>query len=327
MEGTAMAILSNGGQLLTDEYRLLHNVGPGITDLRDDLDTMTALLIMHSETAGAGDDDGAAVDHFVRVWMKPAPRARLRRRRLHRPLQAPDQVPSPDQPTASSSASNASSGPSSPAAASPERSPPSAPAPSPSATATPASAAASTATPSAAAGHLLRLQPLPLLLRRVRSMTFLSIAISSASRTRRKPWRRSWWSKTTEERIEISRRAMVLSIVGFGGLGMTTLAKEVCRRLEEEFPYQAMVSVSQAFEAGRDLEELCKRACWSRWRWSKRRMREEPKMMVRRHCWQQMLVSRTTTKIRRSSSWSFSKTRGTYIELLVISSLLTRINS
>nr|CAB3452082.1 unnamed protein product [Digitaria exilis] len=58
---------------------------------------------------------------------------------------------------------------------------------------------------------------------------------------------------------EISRRAMVLSIVGFGGLGKTTLAKEVCRRLEEEFPYQAMVSVSQAFEAGRDLEELCKR--------------------------------------------------------------------
>lgn len=70
----AVAILSNGGQLLGDEYRLLRGVGPGFADLRDDADTMSALLIMQSE---AGDDD--AVDHFV--WVdEPATRALLRLR-------------------------------------------------------------------------------------------------------------------------------------------------------------------------------------------------------------------------------------------------------
>ena len=48
----------------------------------------------------------------------------------------------------------------------------------------------------------------------------------------------------------------VFSIVGFGGLGKTTLATEVCRLLEAEFPWQAMVSVSQAFQPTRDLKLL-----------------------------------------------------------------------
>jgi len=51
-------------------------------------------------------------------------------------------------------------------------------------------------------------------------------------------------------------RKAVFSIVGFGGLGKTTLAMEVCRRLEAEFPWQGMVSVSQAFEPSRDLKVL-----------------------------------------------------------------------
>ncbi|TVU06722.1 hypothetical protein EJB05_49950, partial [Eragrostis curvula] len=51
----------------------------------------------------------------------------------------------------------------------------------------------------------------------------------------------------------------VLSIVGFGGLGKTTLAMELCRRLEADFPYQAFVSVSQAFDPTRDLKALLKR--------------------------------------------------------------------
>jgi disease resistance protein RPM1 len=51
----------------------------------------------------------------------------------------------------------------------------------------------------------------------------------------------------------------VFSIAGFGGLGKTTLALEVCRRLEAEFPWQSMVSVSQAFESRRDLRPLLKR--------------------------------------------------------------------
>ncbi|TVU41713.1 hypothetical protein EJB05_15257, partial [Eragrostis curvula] len=55
------------------------------------------------------------------------------------------------------------------------------------------------------------------------------------------------------------RRRKVFSIVGFGGVGKTTLAKEVCRLLEADFPYQAFVSVSQAFEPTRDLKGLLKR--------------------------------------------------------------------
>ncbi|KAF7069765.1 hypothetical protein CFC21_075348 [Triticum aestivum] len=51
----------------------------------------------------------------------------------------------------------------------------------------------------------------------------------------------------------------VFSIVGFGGLGKTTLAMEVCRELEVDFPHQAQASVSQAFDGGKDLEGLLKR--------------------------------------------------------------------
>uniref|UniRef100_A0A0E0AGY5 Rx N-terminal domain-containing protein n=1 Tax=Oryza glumipatula TaxID=40148 RepID=A0A0E0AGY5_9ORYZ len=51
----------------------------------------------------------------------------------------------------------------------------------------------------------------------------------------------------------------VFCIVGFAGLGKTTLAMEVSRSLEEEFHCQANVSVSQAFDAGKDLSGLLKR--------------------------------------------------------------------
>ncbi|CAD6220814.1 unnamed protein product [Miscanthus lutarioriparius] len=57
---------------------------------------------------------------------------------------------------------------------------------------------------------------------------------------------------------EAVERMAVFSIVGFGGLGKTTLAVEVRRRLEAEFPWQAMVSVSQPFEPSRDLKVLLK---------------------------------------------------------------------
>jgi disease resistance protein RPM1 len=37
----------------------------------------------------------------------------------------------------------------------------------------------------------------------------------------------------------------VLSIVGFGGLGKTTLAKEVCHKIQGHFDCHAFVSISQ----------------------------------------------------------------------------------
>ncbi|XP_044417497.1 disease resistance protein Pik-2-like [Triticum aestivum] len=48
----------------------------------------------------------------------------------------------------------------------------------------------------------------------------------------------------------------VFSIVGFGGLGKTTLAMELCRQLDMDFPRQALVSVSQAFDATKDVKGL-----------------------------------------------------------------------
>jgi hypothetical protein len=65
MEAAAHTILSNAGLLLSEEYRLLSGVGGDVAELRDDMATMNALLRMQSEV-----DDGAAVDYFVREWMK-----------------------------------------------------------------------------------------------------------------------------------------------------------------------------------------------------------------------------------------------------------------
>ncbi|KAF7012348.1 hypothetical protein CFC21_026546 [Triticum aestivum] len=51
----------------------------------------------------------------------------------------------------------------------------------------------------------------------------------------------------------------VFCIVGFGGIGKTTLAREVCLQLETEFQRQAQVSVSRAFDGMRDMKGLLKR--------------------------------------------------------------------
>jgi disease resistance protein RPM1 len=48
-----------------------------------------------------------------------------------------------------------------------------------------------------------------------------------------------------EEKASSTKHRKVLSIVGFGGLGKTTLAKEVCGKIQGHFHCQAFVSISQ----------------------------------------------------------------------------------
>uniref|UniRef100_A0A0E0MNN0 NB-ARC domain-containing protein n=1 Tax=Oryza punctata TaxID=4537 RepID=A0A0E0MNN0_ORYPU len=54
----------------------------------------------------------------------------------------------------------------------------------------------------------------------------------------------------------------VVSIVGFGGLGKTTLANEVFQKLEGQFKYQAFVSVSQKPEIKKILRNILSQICW-----------------------------------------------------------------
>ncbi|TVU11798.1 hypothetical protein EJB05_45402, partial [Eragrostis curvula] len=65
-------------------------------------------------------------------------------------------------------------------------------------------------------------------------------------------------SKVKALDVDNDKQLKVFSIVGFGGLGKTTLALEVCRQLEPEFQRQAQVSVSQIF-SGNDLPGLLRR--------------------------------------------------------------------
>uniref|UniRef100_A0ACD5TTK5 Uncharacterized protein n=1 Tax=Avena sativa TaxID=4498 RepID=A0ACD5TTK5_AVESA len=55
---------------------------------------------------------------------------------------------------------------------------------------------------------------------------------------------------------ERDMKLKVFSLVGFGGLGKTTLAMQVCGRLDADFQRQMMVSVSQAFHGEKDVKGL-----------------------------------------------------------------------
>nr|UBY07573.1 NBS-LRR disease resistance protein [Dasypyrum villosum] len=55
---------------------------------------------------------------------------------------------------------------------------------------------------------------------------------------------------------ESKQRRRVLSIVGFGGLGKTTLANEVYRKIQERFDCHALVSVSQKPDTKKIIKDL-----------------------------------------------------------------------
>ncbi|WVZ62113.1 hypothetical protein U9M48_011898 [Paspalum notatum var. saurae] len=239
MESAAQTILSNAGQLLSKEYQQLRGVGGEVAELRDDLDILNALLIMQSEA-----EDGA-VDRFVQVCMKQLRelaydaedcidmyRLRIKSRPNHgvgawlgrllctlSPLRRlACDISALRARAAAISERQARFGVNRDAL---RRSPPLLPAPMPAAATTPANDAE----------------------RRHQLVGIADQANNLAARLKEEP---------------VGEEGAVFSIVGFGGLGKTTLAMEVCRLLEAEFPFQAMVSVSQAFQPSRDLKVLLK---------------------------------------------------------------------
>ncbi|KAL6880636.1 hypothetical protein ACP4OV_012201 [Aristida adscensionis] len=242
MERVAQSAVSNVVQLLGEEYRLLRGVGGQVADLRDDLEAINALLVMQLEA-----EDGA-MDRFVQVCMKqlrelaydaedfvdlyklrircrPGDGVRARLNHLLGTLFArrrlAGEITTLQARAVAIGDRQARFGVNREAL---RRAPPLLPA---------ASLAPASAVDAESRRHQL-------------------VGIDEQVDTLVQ-------KLTTQVDDEEGDQLKVLSIVGFGGLGKTTLAMEVCRRLEEEFPHQAMVSVSQAFQPSRDLQVLLKR--------------------------------------------------------------------
>uniref|UniRef100_A0A0D9YQW1 Rx N-terminal domain-containing protein n=1 Tax=Oryza glumipatula TaxID=40148 RepID=A0A0D9YQW1_9ORYZ len=242
--GAAQALVVNVGQLLGEEYRQLRGVGGEVAKLRDELATMKALLRMQSE-AGEG-----AVDHFVREWMRQVSEVAydaedcidlyVCRCRV-RSLQLSDGVLSWARNLASTLFPRRRLAGDIKALRAPaieiserharygvNREELRGGSVSSAALVIPASAA--TLDPAAVSSDQL-------------------VGIEGQANT---------LANKLMKAVDESSNLKVFSIVGFGGLGKTTLATEVCRKLESVFQRQAMVSVSQAFDASKDMQVLLK---------------------------------------------------------------------
>lgn len=245
-EGVAKALVGKLGQLLSDEYRLLRGVRGEVIQLKDEVAIMNALLRMLAEA-----DDGA-VSHFVREWMKQV-------RELT--YDAEDCIDLFVRRISSVGCHRRAG----------------------------ALAAAWHVLATLAARHrlasdilALRSRTVAISERRARygvdsqalrpsayfaqvavaTTTTVTAAANEATSNELQLVGMEGQVKSMSERLNNKphdKMVKVFSIVGFGGLGKTTLAKLLCRRLEEEFTCQATVSVSQAFDASKDMADLLKR--------------------------------------------------------------------
>ncbi|VAI14108.1 unnamed protein product [Triticum turgidum subsp. durum] len=80
----------------------------------------------------------------------------------------------------------------------------------------------------------------------------------------------------TEGEVAIAQQLKVVSIVGIGGLGKTTLANQVYQKLEGQFECQAFVSVSQKPDLKRILRnilsQICCQECVSNEEWDEQQL-------------------------------------------------------
>jgi disease resistance protein RPM1 len=239
MEGAIQSLATNVAQLLSEEYKRLRGVGGEIAELRDDMATMNALIHMQSQA------DDRAVDSFTREWMKQLGEAAFDAdncidKYMYRVRSRPNdgvrtwawlkhQVMTLFERDRLSREI----------------------------------AALRARTTTICERHARYGINLEALRHNPSLATLLDEPRGSASSVLLGADRQptigisdSVQTLAGSLQAETGNRTMVFSIVGMGGAGKTTLAMEVCRRLEAEFPYQAMVSVSHAFEPTRDLEKL-----------------------------------------------------------------------
>ncbi|TVU41764.1 hypothetical protein EJB05_15311, partial [Eragrostis curvula] len=244
--GAAQSLISNVGQLLAAEYQQLSGVGGEVAELRDDLAAINALLLMQSEAK-----DGV-VDHFIKEIMKQVRELaydsedRIDLYRLRIKCRQGDGVFArmkhllvtlfPRRGLAGDiralrsraidiSERHARYG---------------------------VNREALGWSPASSAAPMLTASAPGQLLSRAKDDAGHRLVVGMKHQI-----------DTLAERLkapaEAEHQRKVFSIVGFGGVGKTTLAAEVCRLLEADFPYQAFVSVSQAFDPARDLKALLKR--------------------------------------------------------------------
>ena len=252
MEGAAQTLVSDVGQLVGAEFRQLGGVGGEVARLRNQLATINALLRMQSEA----DED--AVDHFVREWMKqlrevgydaedcvdlylfrvksrPGDHLFVWCKRLLTTLWSRRRLAT-DIRDLRAHASDINE---------------------------------------QHASYGVSLEPL----RRPLAAAFAGhVRAPSAGALRPADGRADSASEPDQDHLvgnkaratdlankvkelkdnnENDKQLKVFSIVGFGGLGKTTLAVEVCRQLQTEIDRQALVSISQTFSAN-DLHGLLK---------------------------------------------------------------------
>ncbi|CAM0878497.1 unnamed protein product [Alopecurus aequalis] len=235
MDG-ALELVSTVGQLVGEEYRQLRGVGGQVAELRDELATMNAILQMHSEAAEG------SVDHFVREWMKQVRELaydaedcvhlyifRIRCRPRDRILGWSKRLLAtlfPRRRLAGEVAALRAR-----AVAISERH-------ARYGAGREALCRSPSLAPPLAAAHALPANE-PGLLVGITSQAQILTQMMNAQ--------------------EGDTKLKVFSVVGFGGLGKTTLAMELCRQLEASFQRQAQVSVSQAFDGRKHLKDLLKR--------------------------------------------------------------------
>ncbi|XP_071678544.1 disease resistance protein Pik-2-like [Lolium perenne] len=237
MEG-ATQLVSVVGQLVGEEYRTLRSVGGQVAELRNELATMNAVLRMQSDS-----DDGS-VDHFVREWMnqvrelaydaedcihlyifrvrcRPNDRFFVWSRRLLSTLFPRRRLAGEIRELR---------------------------------------ARAVVISERHSRYGLIREAPL-----RSASLAPAPRTMTHALRATNDPEQFVGISEQAKllaakvEKLDDNKERKVFSVVGFGGLGKTTLAMEVCRQLEASFDRQAQVSVSQTFDGRKDLKALLKR--------------------------------------------------------------------